>query len=365
MAISLKHKFTLNKADGTDNTVVQPSDWNDDHQITAAPGKVLGTRTDSTTVTELPIAVDANGNAAFGNGTGYSEISINGGAGSSRNVVFRSGTGTTSVRWIAGADGIAESGGNVGSDYVIARFNDSGVYVDTPFAIYRSTGETVLSRLGLGTDLAVIHGGTGASDAAGARANLGAAGLGANTFTGQQRFDGGVYPFFTVAAQGGVEGGEFYLAKPASGTSLAGDVALDIAENKFRVYENGGTYRGVYVDLGAQGSQSRLLTETDQTIKAWVNINPYPNVVIRASSNVSSITDNGTGRFSVNFTSWPVDANYSAVFTAGLANTGTAYVDARIYGTPTAGTVSVMTTYQNGGNPTLIDPDYINCVVAR
>lgn len=65
MAISLKHKFTLNKADGTDNTVVQPSDWNDEHQITAASGKVLGTRTDSTTVSELPIAVDANGNVTL------------------------------------------------------------------------------------------------------------------------------------------------------------------------------------------------------------------------------------------------------------------------------------------------------------
>lgn len=68
MAISLKHKFTLAKADGTDNTVVQPSDWNDDHVITAASGKVLGTRTDSTTVTELPIAVDSSGNVSLGAG---------------------------------------------------------------------------------------------------------------------------------------------------------------------------------------------------------------------------------------------------------------------------------------------------------
>ena len=51
------------------------------------------------------------------------------------------------------------------------------------------------------------------------------------------------------------------------------------------------------------------------TCKAWVNFNGTGTVAIRASGNVSSITDNGTGDYTVNFTTALTDANYSAVAT--------------------------------------------------
>ena len=44
--------------------------------------------------------------------------------------------------------------------------------------------------------------------------------------------------------------------------------------------------------------------------RAWVNFNGTGTVAIRASGNVSSITDNGTGDYTVNFTTALVDANY-------------------------------------------------------
>lgn len=53
------------------------------------------------------------------------------------------------------------------------------------------------------------------------------------------------------------------------------------------------------------------------TAKAWVNFNGTGTVAIRASGNVSSITDNGTGNYTVNFTVAMTDANYSANITAG------------------------------------------------
>lgn len=46
--------------------------------------------------------------------------------------------------------------------------------------------------------------------------------------------------------------------------------------------------------------------------RAWVNFNGTGTVAIRASGNVSSITDNGTGDYTVNFTTAMSDANYSA-----------------------------------------------------
>lgn len=65
--------------------------------------------------------------------------------------------------------------------------------------------------------------------------------------------------------------------------------------------------------------------------RAWVNFNGTGTVAIRASGNVTSITDNGTGDYTVNFTTALPDANYSAagqsqgiVFFQGTSST-TAY----------------------------------------
>jgi len=45
--------------------------------------------------------------------------------------------------------------------------------------------------------------------------------------------------------------------------------------------------------------------------RAWVNFNGTGTVAIRASYNISSITDNGTGDYTANFTTALVDANFS------------------------------------------------------
>jgi len=47
--------------------------------------------------------------------------------------------------------------------------------------------------------------------------------------------------------------------------------------------------------------------------RAWVNFNGTGTVAIRASGNVSSITDNGAGNYSVNFATAMPDADYAPV----------------------------------------------------
>ena len=47
--------------------------------------------------------------------------------------------------------------------------------------------------------------------------------------------------------------------------------------------------------------------------KAWVNFNGTGTPSIRASYNVSSINDNGTGDYTINFTNAFADTNYSVV----------------------------------------------------
>jgi hypothetical protein len=48
--------------------------------------------------------------------------------------------------------------------------------------------------------------------------------------------------------------------------------------------------------------------------RAWVNFNGTGTVAIRASGNVSSITDNGTGTYVVNLATALVDVNYAVTF---------------------------------------------------
>ena len=50
--------------------------------------------------------------------------------------------------------------------------------------------------------------------------------------------------------------------------------------------------------------------------RAWVNFNGTGTIAIRASGNVSSITDNAQGLYTVNFTNSMPDVNYAAFVTA-------------------------------------------------
>jgi hypothetical protein len=88
--------------------------------------------------------------------------------------------------------------------------------------------------------------------------------------------------------------------------------------------------------------------------RAWVNFNGQSTVSIRASGNVSSITDNGTGNYTVNFTNAMPNANYSAV-TCSSGNTE----DVWSYALPTQTTSScqIVLKYLSSGNSTIFSDD--------
>ena len=81
---------------------------------------------------------------------------------------------------------------------------------------------------------------------------------------------------------------------------------------------SGGLPDGVITtdDLANNAVTTAKLGTNEQSglCRAWVNFNGTGTVAIRASFNVSSITDNGTGDYTVNFTTALADANYSATF---------------------------------------------------
>ena len=93
---------------------------------------------------------------------------------------------------------------------------------------------------------------------------------------------------------------------------------------------------------------------------AWVNFNGTGTVAIRSSYNVSSITDNGTGDYTVNFTTALSDANYSASVTSG----GSTTTDRTILGTAYAlATGSVKVNAAICTNATYYDPTIMSVAI--
>jgi hypothetical protein len=104
------------------------------------------------------------------------------------------------------------------------------------------------------------------------------------------------------------------------------------------------------------------------TAKAWVNFNGTGTVAIRASGNVSSITDNGTGDYTVNFTTALADANYATLMTTRITNSDTNGVliqGPRGGGTYSTTAVRVMTTAAIGSSAGMFDADAVYVAIFR
>ena len=99
--------------------------------------------------------------------------------------------------------------------------------------------------------------------------------------------------------------------------------------------------------------------------RAWVNFNGTGTVAIRASGNVSSITDNGVGNYTVNFATAMVDVDYCLMATCSSTTSthnnfiaGQTITDANAVG---AATVSVT----NGGTASRLDVERVYVSIFR
>lgn len=105
-------------------------------------------------------------------------------------------------------------------------------------------------------------------------------------------------------------------------------------------------------------------TVIDGTAKAWVNFNGTGTVSIRNDFNVTSITDNGVGDYTINFTSAMPDTNYATVGTAAALATGGVtgvLFEQSITSAPTTSAVRVQTKQ----GATFVDTTYINVAIFR
>ena len=116
--------------------------------------------------------------------------------------------------------------------------------------------------------------------------------------------------------------GEDYTLNGTTGIILSqAGVVGDVIEFVSRVTSNVGLTAvgtaNIIDESVTFGKLSNSATEADnvqkRTAKAWVNFNGTGTVAIRASYNVSSITDNSPGVFTINFTNAMPDSDYAAV----------------------------------------------------
>jgi len=110
-------------------------------------------------------------------------------------------------------------------------------------------------------------------------------------------------------------------------------------------------------------------TQTGTLCRAWVNYKGTSTVSIRGSFNVSSVTVNGTGDFTLNFTNAMSDANYAALATANQnaggnpANVSVGYPDNS--STVTYSTTQVRFLVKFGTNSSQLDPTTLSVAIFR
>lgn len=117
-----------------------------------------------------------------------------------------------------------------------------------------------------------------------------------------------------VALSGSALGtGTFTIASPNSNT----DRTLNLPDASGTVQVSGNPISGTTasfsgdVTLGSSVLATPTGSAPSYTCRAWVNFSGTGTVAIRASGNVSSITDRGTGQYTVNFSTAMPDANYA------------------------------------------------------
>ena len=93
--------------------------------------------------------------------------------------------------------------------------------------------------------------------------------------------------------------------------------------------------------------------------RAWVNFNGTGTVAIRASGNVSSITDKGVGHYTVNFSTAMPDINYCVTGMGKEGTSTTATPHASASPTP-VGLGSYLTTSCSIGNANIDTNDWID-----
>jgi hypothetical protein len=164
----------------------------------------------------------------------------------------------------------------------------------------------------------------------------------------------------TSTQSSGDEGGQLNLAKAAANTTLAGNVVIDIFQNKLRFFEGGGTARGAYIDLtsAAVGVGTNLLSGSVPTSI----VNGTSNIVVASNGNVT-VSVAGTSNSAI-FTTAGIVANSIAATNNGNATNFKVGDDAWLGDINTADTIGIR-GQQNAANAYIVFGNADNTQLGR
>jgi hypothetical protein len=120
---------------------------------------------------------------------------------------------------------------------------------------------------------------------------------------------------------------------------------------------------GVTTNAGGSVNPSTNIDGINYSCRAWVNFNGDGTVAIRASGNVSSITDNGTGDYTANFTTAMPDANYGYALSGSQVGANQSNINPRDAGFATSS--FRITTFNMDATPAARDYDLVSISVFR
>ena len=114
---------------------------------------------------------------------------------------------------------------------------------------------------------------------------------------------------------------------------------------------------------GATGFHNTSGTEIGQLTKVWCNFNGSVTAAINDSFNVSSLTDNGTGDFTLSFTSAFANTNYAL---SGSSGPNSEYISNHLTGgglTSNYTTSSCRFTVRHTYNNNLSDAEFCEVII--
>ncbi len=153
----------------------------------------------------------------------------------------------------------------------------------------------------------------------------------------------------------GDEGGEIFLNKAQTNTTLSGGVTIDVYQNKIRFFEQGGDARGAFIDLTAciGGAGTNLLSGGGGEINTASNLGSGTGLFAQKSSadlQFKSLTSTGgTVTISNNSTTVNLEVVPASNFTGGTVTGATSFTNGLSATTISATTYLGIPTSLTGG----------------
>ena len=132
-----------------------------------------------------------------------------------------------------------------------------------------------------------------------------------------------------ITAQGGSEGGEINLASPPSGSTISSGLNIDVYANLLRIFEAGGTNRGMSIDitsLAASAGSTIATTDTTQTFTNKTLTSPTFTAPVLGTPASGNLTNCTFPTLNQNTTGNAATVTTNANLTGHITSTGNATV---------------------------------------